>query len=118
VASAEAGAAFGNPALYMEKYIEKPRHIEIQILGDHLGNYVHLGERECSIQMRYQKLIEESPSSFVDETLREKLGSTAIRIAKAFEYTNAGTMEFLVDKDKNSLLHGGECKGPGGTSGH
>lgn len=101
VASAEAGAAFGNPALYLEKYIEKPRHIEIQILGDHFGNYVHLGERECSIQMRYQKLIEEAPSSFVDDTLREQLGSAAIRIAKAFEYTNAGTIEFLVDKDKH-----------------
>ena len=101
VASAEAGAAFGNPALYLEKYIEKPRHIEIQILGDHFGNYVHLGERECSIQMRYQKLIEEAPSSFVDDPLREQLGSAAIRIAKAFAYTNAGTMEFLVDKDKN-----------------
>jgi acetyl-CoA carboxylase biotin carboxylase subunit len=101
VASAEAGAAFGNPALYLEKYIEKPRHIEIQILGDHFGNYVHLGERECSIQMRYQKLIEEAPSSFVDDTLREQLGSAAIRIANAFEYTNAGTIEFLVDKDKH-----------------
>ncbi|MCF8092480.1 MAG: acetyl-CoA carboxylase biotin carboxylase subunit [Desulfotignum sp.] len=101
VASAGAGAAFGNPALYLEKYIEKPRHIEIQILGDHFGNYVHLGERECSIQMRYQKLIEEAPSSFVDEPLRKQLGSTAISIAKAFDYTNAGTMEFLVDKDKN-----------------
>ena len=101
VASAEAGAAFGNPALYLEKYIEKPRHIEIQILGDHFGNYVHLGERECSIQMRYQKLIEEAPSFFVDDTLREQLGSTAIRIAKAFAYTGAGTMEFLLDKDKN-----------------
>ena len=101
VASAEAGAAFGNPVLYLEKYIEKPRHIEIQILGDQFGNYVHLGERECSIQMRYQKLIEEAPSSFVDEQLREELGSTAIRIAKVFAYTNAGTMEFLVDKDKN-----------------
>ncbi|MCF8076101.1 MAG: acetyl-CoA carboxylase biotin carboxylase subunit [Desulfotignum sp.] len=101
VASAEAGAAFGNPALYLEKYIEKPRHIEIQILGDHFGNYVHLGERECSIQMRYQKLIEEAPSSFVDDTLREQLGSAAIRIANAFEYTNAGTIEFLLDKDKH-----------------
>ncbi|MEX1315012.1 MAG: acetyl-CoA carboxylase biotin carboxylase subunit [Desulfotignum sp.] len=101
VASAEAGAAFGNPALYLEKYIEKPRHIEIQILGDTCGNYVHLGERECSIQMRYQKLIEEAPSSFVDASLREELGNTAIRIAKAFHYVNAGTMEFLVDKDKN-----------------
>ncbi|MBA3010325.1 MAG: acetyl-CoA carboxylase biotin carboxylase subunit [Proteobacteria bacterium] len=101
VAAGEAGAAFGNPNLYLEKYIEKPRHIEIQILGDSHGNYIHLGERECSIQMRYQKLIEESPSCFVDETLRRKLGETAIRIAKAVNYTNAGTMEFLVDKDKN-----------------
>jgi len=101
VASAEAGAAFGNPALYLEKYIERPRHIEIQVLGDRFGHYVHLGERECSIQMRYQKLIEEAPSPFVDPSLREELGRTAIRIAKAFDYVNAGTMEFLVDKDKN-----------------
>jgi acetyl-CoA carboxylase biotin carboxylase subunit len=101
VASAEAGAAFGNPALYLEKYIERPRHIEIQVLGDRSGHYVHLGERECSIQMRYQKLIEEAPSCFVDASLREELGRTAIRIAKAFDYVNAGTMEFLVDKDKN-----------------
>ena len=101
VASGEARAAFGNPDLYLEKYIEKPRHIEIQILGDHFGNYIHLGERECSIQMRYQKLIEESPSPFVDEDLRNKLGETAIQVARLVGYTNAGTMEFLVDKDKN-----------------
>jgi acetyl-CoA carboxylase biotin carboxylase subunit len=101
VASGEAGAAFGNPDLYLEKYIEKPRHIEIQILGDHLGNYIHLGERECSIQMRYQKLIEESPSPFVDEGLRNELGKTAILIARSIGYTNAGTMEFLVDRHKN-----------------
>jgi len=101
VASGEARAAFGNPDLYLEKYIEKPRHIEIQILGDHFGNYIHLGERECSIQMRYQKLIEESPSPFVDEVLRNKLGETAIQIARSIGYTNAGTMEFLVDKNKN-----------------
>lgn len=101
IASAEAGAAFGNPELYLEKYIEKPRHIEIQILGDRFGNYIHLAERECSIQMRYQKLIEEAPSSFVDTSLRETLGNAAIKIAKAIEYENAGTMEFLVDKDKN-----------------
>ncbi|MGD9183018.1 MAG: acetyl-CoA carboxylase biotin carboxylase subunit [Desulfobacterales bacterium] len=101
VASGEARAAFGNPDLYLEKYIEKPRHIEIQILGDHFGNYIHLGERECSIQMRYQKLIEESPSPFVDEALRNKLGATAIQIARSIGYTNAGTMEFLVDKNKN-----------------
>jgi acetyl-CoA carboxylase biotin carboxylase subunit len=100
VASGEARAAFGNPDLYLEKYIEKPRHIEIQILGDHFGNYIHLGERECSIQMRYQKLIEESPSPFVDEVLRSKLGETAIQVARSIGYTNAGTMEFLVDKNK------------------
>jgi acetyl-CoA carboxylase biotin carboxylase subunit len=101
VASGEARAACGNPDLYLEKYIEKPRHIEIQILGDHFGNYIHLGERECSIQMRYQKLIEESPSPFVDDALRNKLGETAIRVARSVGYTNAGTMEFLVDKNKN-----------------
>jgi len=101
IASGEARAAFGNPDLYLEKYIEKPRHIEIQILGDNFGNYVHLGERECSIQMRYQKLIEESPSPFVDEALRNKLGETAILIARSIGYTNAGTMEFLVDSNKD-----------------
>ncbi len=101
MASGEAKAAFGNPDVYLEKYIEKPRHIEIQILGDRSGNYVHLGERECSIQMRYQKLIEEAPSPFVDGNLRQRLGDTAIKIARSINYTNAGTMEFLVDKDKN-----------------
>jgi len=101
IASGEAGVAFGNPDIYLEKYIEKPRHIEIQVLGDAFGNYIHLAERECSIQMRYQKLIEESPSSFVDERFRVKLGKAAIKIAKAIKYTNAGTMEFLVDKNKN-----------------
>jgi len=101
MASGEAKAAFGNPDLYLEKYIETPRHIEIQILGDAQGNYIHLGERECSIQMRYQKLIEESPSCFVDENLRKTLGETAIKVARSVGYVNAGTMEFLVDKDKN-----------------
>jgi len=101
VASGEARAAFGNPDLYLEKYIEKPRHIEIQIIGDSFGNYIHLGERECSIQMRYQKLIEESPSPFVDEVLRNKLGETAILIARSIGYTNAGTMEFLVDSNRD-----------------
>ena len=101
IASGEAKAAFGNPDIYLEKYIEKPRHIEIQILGDAYGNYIHLNERECSIQMRYQKLIEESPSPFVDADLRQKLSRTAITVARAIGYTNAGTMEFLVDKDKN-----------------
>lgn len=101
IARGEAQAAFGNPDLYLEKYIESPRHIEIQILGDAKGNYIALGERECSIQMRYQKLIEEAPSPFVDATLRKKLSDTAIRVARSIGYTNAGTMEFLVDKHRN-----------------
>ncbi len=101
MASGEAQASFGNPDIYLEKYIEKPRHIEIQLLGDMSGNFVHLLERECSIQMRYQKLIEEAPSSFVDEKFRKILGETAIKVARAIGYFNAGTMEFLVDKDKN-----------------
>jgi len=100
-ARGEAQAAFGNPDLYLEKYIQNPRHIEIQILGDTNGNFVALGERECSIQMRYQKLIEEAPSPFVDAALRKKLSDTAIRVAKSIGYTNAGTMEFLVDKHRN-----------------
>jgi len=101
MASGEAKAAFGNPDIYLEKYIENPRHIEIQILGDKFGHYVHLAERECSIQKRYQKLIEEAPSSFVDKDLRAALGNTAITIARALGYTNAGTVEFLVDRNKN-----------------
>ncbi len=101
LASGEAAAAFGNPSIYLEKYIEKPRHIEIQILGDSFGRYIHLAERECSIQMRYQKLIEEAPSPAVDERLRATLGEMAIKIAKSMDYVNAGTMEFLVDRDRN-----------------
>jgi len=101
IASGEAQAAFNNPDLYLEKYIESPRHIEIQILGDHFGNYVYLGERECSIQMRYQKLIEECPSPFVGENLRKKLGEISIMVARSIGYTNAGTIEFLIDKHKN-----------------
>ncbi len=99
-ASGEAGAAFANPDVYVEKYLEKPRHIEIQILGDKYGNYVHLGERECSIQKRYQKLIEETPSPFLDQDLRRRMGETAVQVARAVEYVNAGTVEFLVDKQK------------------
>lgn len=101
VASAEAGAAFGNAAVYLEKYIQRPRHIEIQILADDHGHVIHLGERECSIQQRYQKLIEESPSPLVDADLRDRMGRTAVRVARAIGYVNAGTMEFLVDADRN-----------------
>jgi len=100
-AGGEAGASFGNADLYVEKYIRRPRHIEIQILADAHGNVVHLGERECSIQKRYQKLIEESPSPFVDEDLRRRMGQTAVTVARAIGYENAGTMEFLVDADGN-----------------
>lgn len=101
LAKGEARSAFGNPDVYLEKYIEEPRHIEFQILGDDFGNYVHLGERECSIQMRYQKLIEESPSPFVSEELRKRMGEAAIGVMRSVGYVNAGTVEFLVDREGN-----------------
>jgi acetyl-CoA carboxylase biotin carboxylase subunit len=97
----EARATFGNPDIYIEKYLERPRHIEFQILADIFGKYVHLGERECSIQRNYQKLIEESPSSFMDDRLRKEMGEAAIKVMRSVGYTNAGTVEFLVDKNKN-----------------
>ena len=89
--------------MYLEKLLEGARHIEIQILADQAGNTIHLGERECSLQRRHQKLLEESPSPFVadDENLRQKMGEVAVRAAQAVEYVNAGTIEFLVDKEKN-----------------
>jgi acetyl-CoA carboxylase biotin carboxylase subunit len=98
-AQREAEAAFGNGSVYIEKYLENPRHIEIQIIGDHHGNVVHLGERECSIQRRHQKLIEESPSPALTDKQRKKLGSMVVDAAKAVQYTNAGTFEFLMDGD-------------------
>ena len=101
MARAEAEASFGNPDLYIEKYIESPRHIEIQLLGDQHGNMIYLGERECSIQRRHQKLIEESPSPAVDEELRTKMGEAAVRGAHSVNYEGAGTIEFLLDKHKN-----------------
>ena len=100
-ARAEALGAFGDPRLYLEKYIENPRHVEIQVLGDKHGNTIHLGERECSIQRRHQKLIEETPSVIVDEEMRGKMGRTAVSAAKACGYDNAGTIEFLVDEKRN-----------------
>jgi len=97
-ASTEAKNSFGNPDLYLEKMIVKPRHIEIQILGDKFGNYVHLGERDCTIQRRRQKLIEESPSPVLSKNLRKKMGEAAIRIVKAAKYHTVGTVEFLLDE--------------------
>jgi acetyl-CoA carboxylase biotin carboxylase subunit len=94
----EAQAAFGNPDVYIEKYVEDPRHVEIQILADEFGNVLHLGERDCSVQRRHQKLIEESPSMALDDGLRSQMGQAAIALAKAAHYVNAGTVEFLVDK--------------------
>lgn len=98
IATAEAESAFGNGQMYIEKEIEDPRHIEIQLLGDEHGHYVHLGERECSIQRRNQKLLEEAPSAAVTPALRNKMGEAAIKLAKAVGYANAGTVEFLLDK--------------------
>jgi acetyl-CoA carboxylase biotin carboxylase subunit len=97
----EAGAAFGNDGIYLEKFVEDPRHIEIQIVGDQYGTVCHLSERDCSIQRRHQKLIEESPSPFITPELRQKMGEAAIRGAKAVNYEGAGTIEFLVDKHRN-----------------
>ena len=97
----ESKAAFANDDMYMEKLIEEPRHIEIQIVGDSKGKACHLSERDCSIQRRHQKLIEETPSPFVDEELRERMGQTAIKAGKAIDYEGAGTIEFIVDKNKN-----------------
>ena len=97
-ARTESGAAFGNDALYLEKYVEEPRHIEIQIVGDQYGKVCHLSERDCSIQRRHQKLIEETPSPIVSPELREEMGAAAIKGAQAIGYEGAGTVEFLVDK--------------------
>ena len=100
-ASQEAGAAFGNPGMYLEKYILEPRHIEIQIAGDQYGTFCHMSERDCSIQRRHQKLLEETPSPFMTKTLRKKMGEAAIKAASSVNYEGVGTVEFLVDKDRN-----------------
>lgn len=100
-AQSEAEAAFGNRDVYIEKLIREPRHIEVQIIADQRGNVVHLGERDCSVQRRHQKLIEESPAPGFHSKLRKKLGDAAIKAAKAFKYEGAGTIEFLVDVDQN-----------------
>jgi acetyl-CoA carboxylase biotin carboxylase subunit len=101
MAQAEAGAAFGNAEVYLEKYVERPRHVEFQILGDAHGNIVHLGERDCSIQRRHQKLVEESPSTIMTPELRTRMGAMAVRGAQSVGYQSAGTVEFLVDPEGN-----------------
>ncbi|MCJ8341807.1 MAG: acetyl-CoA carboxylase biotin carboxylase subunit [Cetobacterium sp.] len=100
-AQTEADAAFGNPDVYIEKFVENPKHVEVQILGDKYGNVIHLGERNCSIQRRHQKLIEEAPSFGLPENVRKAMGEAAVKLAKAINYDSAGTLEFLVDKDNN-----------------
>ncbi|MBC6990304.1 MULTISPECIES: acetyl-CoA carboxylase biotin carboxylase subunit [Hymenobacter] len=100
-ARAEAKAAFGNDGIYLEKFVEEPRHIEIQIVGDQYGRAAHLSERDCSIQRRHQKLVEEAPSPFVTEELREKMGKAAVAGAKSIGYEGVGTIEFLVDKNRD-----------------
>lgn len=101
MAQQEAETAFGNAGVYLEKYVEEPRHVEIQVLGDSFGNVVYLGERDCSIQRRHQKLIEEAPSPALDEDLRNQMGVAALKAAQAVHYRGAGTVEFLLDKHKN-----------------
>ena len=101
LAQQESVNAFGDNTMYIEKYIEKPRHIEIQILADKFGNTLWLGERDCSIQRRHQKVMEESPCAVIDDNLRRRMGETAVQAAKAVHYENAGTIEFLLDKNKN-----------------
>ena len=97
----EAVSSFGDDRVFIEKFVEEPRHIEIQVLADGFGNTVHLGERECSIQRRHQKVIEEAPSPFLDEATRQAMGAEAVALAKAVDYRSAGTVEFIVDKDRN-----------------
>lgn len=97
----EAGSAFGDPSVYLEKYIEQPRHIEFQVLADNHGNAIHLFERECSIQRRHQKIVEESPSPVLNDDLRKRMGETALKVVEVSNYTNAGTVEMLLDKNGN-----------------
>jgi acetyl-CoA carboxylase biotin carboxylase subunit len=117
-ASAEAHAAFGDSRLYMERFIPNARHIEIQIMGDQHGNIVHLGERDCSLQRRYQKMVEEAPSPVLSSDLRAAMGKVALALAHQIQYENAGTVEFILDQDEKKILFSGnEYADSGGTSG-
>jgi acetyl-CoA carboxylase biotin carboxylase subunit len=101
MAQTEAGAAFSNPEVYLERCILRPKHVEIQVMGDRHGNIIHLGERDCSVQRRHQKLIEEAPCPVMTPELRARMGEAAVRAAKAVNYVGAGTVEFLLDQDRN-----------------
>ena len=117
-ARAEAEQAFGSPNVYVEKLIERPRHIEFQVLGDKYGNVIHLGERECSIQRRHQKVLEESPSPALDAETRQEIGEQVVRALERVGYSSAGTVEFLARCDRRTLLHRNECADSGGASGN
>ena len=117
-AQSEAHRSFGDSEVYLEKAIVNPRHIEMQVLADEHGNTVYLGERECSIQRRHQKVLEEAPSPVVDPDMRRRMGEVAVRVAKAASYANAGTIEFLVDQAQEFLLPGNEHAAAGGASSH
>ena len=118
LAQAEAEAAFGNGEVYLERFIDRPRHVEVQVLADHFGNVLAVGERDCSIQRRHQKLIEEAPAPNLPRKTRDALLSAAVKGAKAARYTNAGTLEFLVDASRQLLLHGDEHADPGRAPGY
>ncbi len=117
LARSEALSAFGNGDVYVEKYLARPRHIEFQIMGDKHGNMIHLGERDCSVQRRHQKLIEEAPSPIMTPELRERMGEAAVRGAKAIDYVGAGTIEMLLQRGRVVLLHGDEHPHSGRASG-
>jgi acetyl/propionyl-CoA carboxylase alpha subunit len=115
-ASDEASAAFSNGDIFIEKYLQNPKHIEFQILGDKYGNVIHLGERECSLQRKHQKIVEEAPSMNISEEMRKDMGDMAVRFAKKIGYYSAGTIEFILDEDgtyffmeMNAIFHGNEC---------
>ena len=115
---AEAGAAFGSSELYLEKFVEEARHVEVQVLGDQNGMRLHLGERDCSVQRRHQKLLEESPGRAIAAETRAGLCKAALAVANAVNYVSAGTVEFLVDQRRQLLLHRDEHADPGGAPGH
>jgi acetyl-CoA/propionyl-CoA carboxylase biotin carboxyl carrier protein len=114
----EGEAYFADPTVYVEKYLEDPRHVEVQVLADAHGNVIHLGERDCTIQRRHQKLVEETPSPAVDATLRERIGAIAVEAARAVGYRSAGTIEGPARPGRQLLVHGDEHAHPGRAHGH